>query len=67
MVDERICPKHDHGAHIPLRCKNHPDLRWSTKNLAPIGARSIFYSSYSKGEECTCQLRDLEHVCEEES
>jgi len=49
-----------YGQHIPLRCKNHPNLRWSTKNIAPIGARSIFYSSDSP--ECSCPACDLEIV-----
>lgn len=30
-----------YGTHIPMTCKNHPNLRWSTKN---IGGRSIFFS-----------------------
>jgi hypothetical protein len=29
--------------HAVLTCKHHPQLRWSTKNIAPIGARSIFF------------------------
>lgn len=30
-----------YGTHIPMTCKNHPNLRWNTKN---IGGRSIFFS-----------------------
>lgn len=51
----------EYGRHIALRCKNHPHLRWSTKNIAPIGARSIFFSG-NFGEECDCSGDLLEVV-----
>jgi len=50
----------EYGKHILLRCKNHPELRWSTKNIAPIGARSIFFQG--DGRECDCPGSDLEVV-----
>lgn len=66
MDDDRICDKHERTEHIVLTCKNHPNLTWSTKNIAPIGARSIFYNLYSKpemGPECECPLSALVHKC----
>ena len=59
--DDRIVAWADYGQHIALTCKNHPDLRWSTKNIDYIGARHIFF--LSKGMECDCPVRDL-HVVE---
>ena len=56
----RLTPKAPYGQHIALTCKNHPHLRWSTKNIAPIGARSIFYQSAEP--ECSCSGSDLEVV-----
>ena len=50
---ETIDPSQPFGQHISLMCKNHPDLRWSTKNIGYIGARSIFYFSHSV-PECSC-------------
>jgi len=46
------------GAHIELTCRNHPNLRWTTKNIDFIGARSIFYGTYDP-PECNCPLSDL--------
>lgn len=52
-----------HGQHIDLTCKNHPELRWSTKNIAPIGCRSLFFNldcDPAMGfQECACPLADL--------
>lgn len=53
-----IDPNQPYGQHIALTCKNHPELRWSTKNIDFIGARSIFYFSQTKAE-CDCSARDL--------
>ena len=44
MSDSTITNKADYGRHIPLRCKNHKNLRWATKNIDNIGARTIFFS-----------------------
>jgi hypothetical protein len=58
---------------VSLTCKNHPDLRWNTKNIMYIGARSIFFfGRYKEGEiacetwedgsyvrECECPFGDL--------
>src|ERR1044071_5505075 len=43
-LDGRITPFAKYGEHIPLFCVNHPDLRWHTKNIGGIGARSIFFT-----------------------
>jgi hypothetical protein len=54
------------GAHIELRCKYHPSLRWNTKNIAPIGARTVFYRGHeNKGydvDECNCAVTALTPV-----
>lgn len=60
MNDGRITKKAPYGRHIALTCKNHPDKRWSTKNIGHIGARTIFYDS--QGEECSCPASDLRVV-----
>jgi hypothetical protein len=51
-----------YGRHVALRCKNHPHLRWSTKNIAPIGARNIFFLGKPGEVECSCSGSDLEVV-----
>jgi len=52
-----------HGEHIDLCCKNHPNLRWSTKNIAPIGCRKIFFDLMRKlpadTQECECSINEL--------
>ena len=64
MFDEtRIDPDQPWGQHIDLRCRNHPELRWHTKNIDFIGARTIFFRGFEEGlAECPCPLRDLEVV-----
>jgi hypothetical protein len=60
--DGRITMLAPHGQHIALTCENHPEKRWSTKNIAPIGCRSIFYNLHSvagMGPECDCPLCHL--------
>jgi hypothetical protein len=42
---QEIDPERPYGEHIPLTCVNHPHLRWTTKNISHIGARSIFPGS----------------------
>jgi hypothetical protein len=49
-----------YGQHIAVRCKNHPDKVYSTKNIAPIGARSLF--PQFSGPECECSIADMEVV-----
>ncbi len=61
---KRICDNSDYGKHIVLRCKNHPEKTWSTKNIAYIGCRSLFYNLYNdpkQGQECDCSIRELYH------
>jgi hypothetical protein len=43
-MDGKIVDSAEYGEHIALTCVNHPRLRWSTKNIAPIG--------------CVCNLAD---------
>lgn len=40
--DDRIDKTIDRTDSATLRCANHPNLRWHTKNISYIGARSIF-------------------------
>ena len=64
-MDDRITPQFPWGQHIELYCINHPEKRWSTKNISCIGARSIFYNLHDlsdMGPECYCSCRDLRPV-----
>lgn len=56
--EHTIDPSQPYGQHIALTCKNHPNLRWSTKNIDFIGARSIFYFSETE-PECDCSGDNL--------
>jgi hypothetical protein len=55
-------PRYTYGDHVALTCENHPNLRWSTKNIGGIGMRNIFFSSNWREEgderpydiECSC-------------
>lgn len=60
-TDGRLTDKAEYGQHIALTCIHHPNLRWSTKNIAPIGCRTIFFDLHneSKAHECSCSWRDL--------
>ena len=64
--DDRICAAEGcppRWEHITLRCRRHPELRWSTKNISHIGARSIFYDWRPDAPpECPCPISQLEHV-----
>jgi hypothetical protein len=63
---DRITEAAPYGQHIDLRCKNHPELgaAWSTKNIAPIGSRRIFFDLLGviRKPECACPLSTLEPV-----
>lgn len=48
----RLVADRPYGQHFGLTCKNHPTMSWSTKNIAPLGARSIFFNY--DGIECDC-------------
>jgi hypothetical protein len=41
--DDRIDQTVERTDKVMLTCVNHPDLRWMTKNISHIGARSIFF------------------------
>lgn len=51
-----------HSVHITLRCRNHPEKRWATKN---IHGRTVWYNTMphdpSMGPECNCPSDDLYH------
>ena len=62
LLDGRITAQQDYGVHIRLTCKNHPRKFWSTKNIAPIGCRHIFWDLWRDSEpggECDCSWKDL--------
>ena len=60
-MDSRLTTKAPHGQQIALTCKNHPDLRWSNKNIAPLGCRKIFFNLMNEpmGPECDCHFEEL--------
>jgi hypothetical protein len=65
-LNGKICDDCEYGRHITLTCKNHPKMRWSTKNIGSIGQRSIFYTSFMEtGIECDCSIVDLYHIHKE--
>lgn len=41
---------------VTLKCANHPELKWHTKNISPLGCRHI-YSNQSR--ECDCPYTSL--------
>lgn len=49
-MDDRIIETIPYGQHITLTCRKHPDLRWSTKNISHIGARSLFFDGDGRPE-----------------
>ncbi len=70
--EDRICIEHERNEHIELACKEHPHLRWGTKNISHIGARSFFFNLFNGGHysqvaegviECPCSANLLFHVC----
>ena len=61
----RITEQFPHGQHIDLFCINHPEKRWSTKNIDGIGCRTIFYNlscDMGMGSECDCPASALRPV-----
>jgi hypothetical protein len=60
----RIVEHAEYGQHIALACKNHPDQKYTSKNIAPIGCRSLFYRTYEK-TECSCPVTDLRPIAPE--
>jgi hypothetical protein len=43
--EDRIDVTQERGAHIRITCKNHPELRWSTKNIGSMNEDGSFYMS----------------------
>ena len=59
--DDRISTAYGYG-NVPLTCVNHPHMRWSTKNISYIGARTIYYelgNDHITEPECKCSINDL--------
>jgi len=68
-VNDRIVTYIDGSDMVILRCRKHPDKRWWTKNIAFIGARSIFYNLFDDpdmGHECLCPGSLLEPLTVDE-
>ena len=62
MFDDRIHKGIPRTVKVRLFCINHPEKRWATKNIAPIGCRTIFYNLDgfpNMGPECDCPVKDL--------
>lgn len=59
--EHTIDPSQPYGTKILLTCRNHPEMRWGTKNIDYIGARTIFYQGLND-DECPCPLSDLTAV-----
>lgn len=61
-TEGRITDKAKYGQHVTLTCTHHPQLTWSTKNIAPIGCRTIFFnlSRTATEPECSCPVHDLQ-------
>lgn len=51
----------EYGEQIELTCRNHPHLRWQTKNIAPLGCRKIFFDLFHicNEAECDCPMNQL--------
>ena len=69
----RIDDSQPAGEMIELTCINHSDLRWMTKNIDFIGARSIFYTGkvdnvgyFPDVPECDCSIKYLAVVVSSE-
>lgn len=64
-MESVICSNSPYGQQITIKCVNHPEKKWTTKNICNIGARSIFYKDWgnnpSIGQECNCPMDDLIH------
>lgn len=55
IYHRRICPHHQFGKHIKVRCKECGETG-TTKNIKYIGARTVFVG-------CDCDW-NIEHVCD---
>lgn len=59
------CERGANPSHIVLRCRNHPEKVWHTKN---IPCRTLFYNLHNDpkmGPECSCSGSALFHDCPE--
>jgi hypothetical protein len=65
--DDRIVKYIDRTSSAVLKCEAHPHLRWHTKNISFIGARTVFYYPDENHGETECQCRmDLMQPCTED-
>lgn len=51
-----IDPSNKDKNFVTLKCHNHPELKWHTKNIAPIGCRTIYSN---QNQECDCSVYKL--------
>ena len=59
-LNHTITTTRPYGEHITLTCLHHTNLRWHTKNIDYIGARTIFFDwATTGGVECSCPTSDL--------
>lgn len=61
IYDDRISKAYGYHS-VTLTCVNHSDMRWSTKNIGYIGARTIYYELGNDSitePECPCSINDL--------
>ena len=67
-MSDRIDSYKPYSQQIELTCKNHKHLVWQTKNIAPIGARRIFFDLFGvTGKlECDCSMSELELLIDSE-
>lgn len=59
--DYYIDPKQKDKTHIGLYCEDHPHLKYHTKNISHIGARSIFSN---QDVACECPASKLRVIRE---
>lgn len=57
--DDRITRKARGTDHVTLTCRNHQTLRWSTKNIGPIGARNIFFAGQNSRGDATKEYNEF--------
>lgn len=63
--DGKLTDNAEYGRHVLLTCIHHPTLRWSTKNIAPLGCRRIFFDGSEENPhavECDCPPSALKLV-----
>lgn len=60
QFDDRITRKvPGAGTHVMLTCRNHLHLRWTTKNISPIGCRNIFFAGQNERGDGTKEYNEF--------